>query len=99
MNEVARAAESLLKSCEVYMFGSAASGALTAASDIDILVIAESLPQSIMERAKVKEEIERLANLPPHHPIQIHLATKNEAKHSSIYSEATKESLKIKFNF
>jgi len=98
VDEVAKAAESLLKSFEVYAFGSTASGELTAASDIDILIIAENLPQSLMERAKVKEEIERLANLPPYHPIQIHLVTKNEAKHSSIYSKAAKESLKIKFN-
>jgi len=65
VNEVAKAAESLLKSCEVYAFGSTTNGELTAASDIDILVIAENLPQSLMERAKVKGEIERLANLPP----------------------------------
>jgi len=98
VNEVARAAESLLKNCEVYSFGSAVRGKLTAASDIDVLIIAEDLPQNLMERAKVKGEIERLANLPPYHPIQIHLITRNEAKNSSIYSKATEEGLKIKFN-
>mgnify|MGYP001029503469 CR=1 FL=1 len=92
MNEVERAAKTFLKSCEVYSFGSAATGRLTAASDIDILVVAESLPQSIIERAKIKEEIERLANLPFYHPIQIHLATENEVERSSIYSKAANRS-------
>lgn len=95
IKKVAKAAEDLLKGCEVYAFGSAVSDRLTAASDIDVLVIAESLPKGLMERAKVKGEIERLANLPPYHPIQIHLVTRNETKHSSIYSKATKESLKV----
>jgi len=95
---IAAAAESLLKGCEVYAFGSSVSGGVTAASDIDILIAAESLPKTLMGRAKIKEEMERLAKLPPHHPIQIHLVTKDEAKHSSIYSQTIRESLKIKIN-
>lgn len=68
VGRIKAAAEGLLKGCEVHAFGSVISGGLTAASDIDVLVIAESLPKTLMERAKVKGEIERLANLPPYHP-------------------------------
>lgn len=86
MKKVEKAAETLLKKPEFYVFGSAVNGELTAASDIDVLITTEDLPKTLIERAKIKEEIERLANLPLYHPIQIHLVTRDEAKHSSIYS-------------
>jgi predicted nucleotidyltransferase len=89
VNKITKAAKDLLQSCEVYAFGSAVSSGLTAASDIDVLIVTENLPNTLMKRAKVKEEIEQLANLPPHHPIQIHLVTRKEAKQSSIYSKVS----------
>lgn len=90
VGNVASAAHSLLRNCEVYAFGSAISGKLTAASDIDVLIIAEDLPKKIMKRAELKVRIEGLANLPPYHPIQIHLIERDELKRSSIYSEVAK---------
>jgi len=95
VKRITGATEKLFKDYEVYVFGSAIKGRLTAASDIDVLVITENLPKKILERARVKEKIERLAGLPPYHPIQLHLLTKDEARHSSIYSEIIKESIRI----
>ncbi|MFQ6076556.1 MAG: nucleotidyltransferase domain-containing protein [Candidatus Bathyarchaeia archaeon] len=95
VRRVAVAAVTLLEGCEVYAFGSIISGRRTAASDIDVLVMAESLPDALMERAKVKEDVEKLAGLPPYHPIQIHLVTKDETRHSSIYSKAVREGQKL----
>ncbi|MCP8308005.1 MAG: nucleotidyltransferase domain-containing protein [archaeon] len=95
VKRIAGVSEKLLEGCEVYVFGSAIKGMLTAASDIDVLIVTENLPKKILERARVKDEIERLACLPPYHPIQIHLLTKEEAKHSSIYYKIIKESIRI----
>ncbi len=97
VEKVASGAHSLLKNCEVYAFGSAITGRLTAASDIDVLIIAEDLPKKIMKRAKLKVRIERLAKLPACHPIQIHLIEKDELKRSSIYSEVARNEQKERF--
>ena len=63
-----------------YVFGSAATGGLVAASDIDILIVAENLPKSARARSQLKEEIEERAGLPQVHPFEIHLADPEEAK-------------------
>lgn len=93
VQNISKAAHSLLRNCEVYAFGSAASRCLTAASDIDVLIIAEGLPKRLIKRAELKVKIEIMANLPAYHPIQIHLLEKNEAKCSSVYSRVNKENI------
>jgi predicted nucleotidyltransferase len=65
---------------------------MTAASDIDVLIITESLPKTLRERAEIKDAIERTACLPAYHPIQIHLLTKDEVRHSSVFLKIIKES-------
>ena len=87
---VAKAAKTLLGDCQVYIFGSAAEGKATAASDVDILIIAENLPEKPSERRTLKIKIEDEAKLPPYHPIQIHLATKKEVKQNPVYSQIIK---------
>ena len=87
---VAEAAEKLLGECEVYVFGSVAEGRQTAASDVDVLIIAEKLPQKPSERRTLKIRIEDEANLPEYHPVQIHLITKEEAKENPIYKNILK---------
>jgi len=64
----------------VYVFGSAASGRLVAASDIDILIVAENLPRSARERSRFRMEIEERAGLPEVHPFELHLADPGEAE-------------------
>jgi len=64
----------------VYVFGSAATGRLVAASDIDILIVAENLPRSSRERSRLRMEIEERAGLPLVHPFELHLADPSEAE-------------------
>ncbi|MGQ9469690.1 MAG: nucleotidyltransferase domain-containing protein [Nitrososphaerales archaeon] len=95
LKRITWAAKKFLEDCEVYAFGSAIKGKLIAASDIDVLIITENLPKTILERARVKEKIEKLARLPPYHPVQMHLITKDEARRSSIYSKIIKENIRV----
>ena len=67
--------------CEAYLYGSTVTGKSISASDIDILVVCEKLPSSMMERAKIKAWLEEKANLPPIHPYHIELVTKEYAKY------------------
>ena len=64
----------------VYVFGSAVSGRLVAASDIDILIVAENLPRSARERSRLRMEIEERAGLPEVHPFELHLVDPGEAE-------------------
>jgi len=57
-------------------------------SDLDILIIAKDLPKSALDRAQITGKIEEESGLPPFHPIQIHLATAEEAETNPIYKEA-----------
>ena len=77
---IASAVERVLPGAEVYVFGSAVEGGLTGGSDIDLLVIAENLPDKALERASIKVRIEDEARLPAYHPFEIHLATPEEAE-------------------
>ncbi|MEM0024274.1 MAG: nucleotidyltransferase domain-containing protein [Thermofilaceae archaeon] len=77
---VAEAARAVLPGARVYVFGSVVRGEHTGGSDVDILVLSESLPRSGLERAKIKVEIEELAGLPLYHPFEIHLADKEEGR-------------------
>jgi len=76
---VASAAEKTLPGLEVYVMGSVVRGDYTGGSDIDILITSDALPEGLLKRAEIKSSIEEAANLPPTHPIQIHLTKRSEA--------------------
>ena len=66
---------------EVYVFGSAVENKLTVDSDIDILIVLDEVPKSGLERAKLVEEMWRIAEemgIPWWYPIEAHLATQEE---------------------
>jgi len=92
---VAKASRKVLGDVEVYVFGGFAKGEVTAASDLDILIISGRLPRDVKGRVRVKEEIEVKAKLPLIHSVDIHLATPLEVKLNPIYKEALKTGLKI----
>ncbi len=70
----------ILADAEVYVIGSVARGEAVAASDLDILVVSEKIPDNPRERSKLKAVIEERARLPLHHPIQLHLVKPGEKK-------------------
>jgi len=80
----------VLKDAQVYLFGSIIEGNLVAASDIDILIIA-NIPKNHLERAALIANIEEKTELPLYHPFEFHLLTQEEFnKWNEIY--------KIKFD-
>ncbi|CUX78092.1 HEPN domain-containing protein [Thermococcus chitonophagus] len=62
--QIKEACMDIFGECEIYVFGSVVEGKFTAESDVDILIVVESVPESLMERAKLKVEIEERAGLP-----------------------------------
>lgn len=76
---VAIAAEKILPKSEVYVLGSIVRGDYTGGSDIDILIISDTIPEGLLKRAEVKSSIEETAKLPITHKIQIHLTKRSEA--------------------
>jgi len=77
---IAKAVREVLPEARVYVFGSAVSGRAVGSSDVDILVVAEKLPKSHLERARIKALVEERCGLPHYHPFEIHLATEEEAE-------------------
>jgi len=78
---VAEAVKEVLGGAEVYVFGSAAEGRLTASSDIDIAVVVDEVPKSAFERAGIVLEIIERAErrgLPSGYPLEIHLMTRRD---------------------
>jgi len=74
-----------LKESQIYLFGSIIEGNLVAASDIDILIIAE-VPKKHLKRAEIIANIEEKSGLPLSHPFEFHLLTQKEFdKWSEIY--------------
>lgn len=69
----------VLRDSKVYLFGSVLEGNLLAASDIDILIIAE-VPKSHLKRAEITAKIEEKAGLPLVHPFEFHILTYEELK-------------------
>lgn len=92
---IAYSAEKILGSCEVYVFGSIIRGQATGASDVDILIISDQLPENGRDRGNLKAKIEEASNLPLYHPFEIHLATSIEAKESPAYRRAVSEGVRI----
>ncbi|MBC7090488.1 MAG: nucleotidyltransferase domain-containing protein [Nitrososphaeria archaeon] len=93
--KIAEAAKKILVSSETYVFGSIVRGQVTAASDIDILIISNHIPNTCKERGNLKAKIEEEAGLPLYHPFEIHLATEEEAKNSPVYRSIIKEAIKV----
>jgi len=89
-------AKEILGDAEVVPFGSIVEGKATATSDLDILVIVKDLPKSALNKAQIIGKIEEATGLPPIHPIQIHLATWQEAETNPIYKEVLVKRLKNK---
>ena len=67
----------VLTESQIYLFGSIIEGNLVAASDIDILIIAE-VPKSHLKRAEIIANIEEKSGLPLSHPFEFHLLTQEE---------------------
>ncbi len=66
---------------EVYVFGSAIEGKLTADSDVDVAIVLPQVPSSGAERAKVIDRIFRYMEergVPWWYPFEIHLVTREE---------------------
>ena len=62
---------------QIYLFGSILEGNLVAASDIDILIIAD-IPKKHLKRAEIIANIEEKSELPLSHPFEFHLLTQGE---------------------
>jgi predicted nucleotidyltransferase len=77
--KVTYAVKTIMPDAEVYVFGSALRGDATGGSDVDVLIVSQNISEKVMERAKIKVEIEEMAGLPLYHPFEIHLATKDES--------------------
>ncbi|MBS7612394.1 nucleotidyltransferase domain-containing protein [Candidatus Bathyarchaeota archaeon] len=92
---IAKAAYEVLGSCNVYVFGSVAEGRATGGSDVDVLIVANSLPGNFRARGELIAKIEEAANLPLYHPFQIHLATWKEAEVNPIYQGAVDKGIPI----
>ncbi len=67
----------VLRESQIYLFGSILEGNLVAASDIDILIIAD-IPKSHLKRAEIIANIEEKSGLPLNHPFEFHLLTQEE---------------------
>jgi len=67
----------VLKESQIYLFGSIIEGNLVAASDIDILIIAD-IPKKHLKRAEIIANIEEKSGLPLSHPFEFHLLTQEE---------------------
>ena len=80
---LAEAVREVLTGAEIYVFGSALEGNLTVDSDIDVLIIVDSLPGSGLERARLIDKIWRAMEkrgIPPYYPFKIQLITRGELK-------------------
>ena len=67
----------VLRESQIFLFGSILEGNLVAASDIDILIIAD-IPKSHLKRAEIIANIEEKSGLPLNHPFEFHLLTQEE---------------------
>ncbi len=71
--QVVKVIKKLLPDAEVYVIGSVAEGRAIAASDLDLLVVSQKVPDMARERARLIATIEERAELPLYHPIEFHL--------------------------
>ncbi len=78
---LAEAVRRALPEAEVYVYGSAVEGKLTAVSDIDVMLVMKDIPRSALERAritaKIREELERLG-FEDHYLFEFHFVKRGE---------------------
>jgi len=79
-SRITKAVEDVLVDARVYVFGSVVRGDHTGGSDVDILVVSNSVAERPREIAEIRSRIEEEAKLPASHPFEIHIATEEEAK-------------------
>jgi predicted nucleotidyltransferase len=77
LKKIIKSINFVLHDAQIYLFGSIIEGNLVAASDIDILIIAD-IPKKHLKRAEIIANIEEKANLPLSHPFEFHLITQEE---------------------
>lgn len=92
---IAKAAKEVLGSCRVLVFGSVVEGHESGGSDVDVLIVADGLPENFRGRGNLKAEIEEKASLPLYHPFEIHLVTSEEARENPIYREAVNKGISV----
>ena len=80
IEKIARIVKELLPDAEIYVVGSVARGDYVASSDVDVLVVAPSVPSDLRKRAEIKVLIEDKLQLPYYHPFEIHLLRPEEAE-------------------
>jgi predicted nucleotidyltransferase len=68
----------LYPDAEIYIVGSVAEDNYIATSDLDLLIVTNNPPRTPREEAEAKTKIEELANLPIHHPLEIHFTDRRE---------------------
>lgn len=78
LEPIKKATKELLPDAEAYIFGSALTGKLVAASDIDILIVTGKDFTNQRERAVIVIGIEDKVGLPYVHPFEFHLLTIEE---------------------
>jgi len=69
-------AKSELENVKVFVFGSVVEGKHTPSSDIDILILSDSMPKSMKKRASIKAKI--LKEIGILSPFEIHLVDPKE---------------------
>ncbi len=80
VRRIAQSARRILGDVEVYVFGSAVEGRLTASSDVDLLIVCEKAPLDFEEYEDLKERILRGAGLDTRSPFQLHIVDKDGAR-------------------
>lgn len=81
VEEISRVVVDIAPDARIYVVGSVARGDHTASSDVDILVVSQSIPERVAERARIKAHVEEKLELPYYHPFEIHLLRPEEAEH------------------
>ncbi len=80
VRRIADSAREVLGDVEVYVFGSAVEGKLTASSDVDLLIVCERAPEDFEEYEDLKEKVLKGAGVSTRAPFQLHIVDKEGAK-------------------
>ena len=81
-----------LPDAEIYVIGSVVEDRYTGASDLDLLVISEKIPEKLSEIVILKIIIENEAKLPVYHPIEFHFVKPEIGK---LYLQRCKKYVKL----
>jgi hypothetical protein len=79
-----------LEDVEVIVLGSVVEGEHTMASDIDVLIIFDNVPQRLDDRAKILSKVNEVLGYL--HPFELHLVTRKEAEW---YRKRSKNCVKV----